>query len=104
MEYAREFEPKLADANRAQPGRGVLIFCGAGWSWRLSELEDFADFYRTGRHRPDDPFGRMEAEGLKEDGTDLMRNIGAFGFMKRNFPPVTEDKWLPEVRGPSYNL
>jgi hypothetical protein len=100
MEYAREFEVRLAAANDAQPGRGVLVFCGDGWAWRLSQLEDFADFYRTGRHRPDDSFGRMEAEEIRRSGIQLMRNIEAFGFMKRHFASITEEEWRPEVRGP----
>jgi hypothetical protein len=104
MEYAREFETRLAAAKEAQPGRGVLVFCGDGWAWHLSQLEDFADFYRTGRHRPDDSFGKMEAEEIQRNGIELIRNIGAFGFVKRHFASVIEEEWLPEVRGPSYRL
>jgi hypothetical protein len=104
MEYAREFETRLAAANEAQPGQGVLVFCGNGWAWRLSELEDFADFYRTGRHRPDDSFGRMEADEIQRNGIELIRNIGAFGFVKRHSVSVTEESWLPDVLGRSYKL
>jgi hypothetical protein len=104
MDYAREFETRLADAKEVQPGRGVLVFCGTGMAWDLSDLEDFADFYRTGRHLPDDLFSRMEAWALKEDGIELMRNIGSFGFVERPVACVTEEKWVPEVRGPLYKF
>jgi hypothetical protein len=50
------FEVRLAAAKAIRPGPGVLVFCGSGFAWRLSDLEDFADFYRTAVHRADDPF------------------------------------------------
>ena len=55
-EYVRDFEPRLAAASGVQPGRGLLVFCGTGMEWHRSHLEDFADCYRTGQHRRDDPF------------------------------------------------
>ncbi len=99
MEYAREFETRLAEANEAQPGRGVLVFCGNGWDWRLTELEDFADFYCSGRHRPYDAFGKMEAEWLRAEGIELRRNIEAFSFVKRPVRCVKEEQFIAKVRG-----
>ena len=101
MEYTREFESRLAVAGETEPGRGVLIFCGNGLDWHVSELEDFADFYRTGHHRPDDPFGKMEAEAIKQEEIEFLRNIAAFGFVKRPTLSVTEEKWIADVRGPA---
>ena len=80
MEYARKFEPRLAEAVKVQPGRGVLVFCGTGMEWHRSELEDFADFYLTRRFRQDDPFAKMEAydEAFTKGSIALHRNIVAF--------------------------
>jgi hypothetical protein len=49
LKYILETEAKLASHVAVQPGRGVLVFCGDGFGWDTSELEDFADFYRLGR-------------------------------------------------------
>ncbi len=100
MEYVLDFEPRLADANTVQPGRGLLVFCGAGMEWHCSELEDFADFYRTGQHRHDDPFAAMEAEFLSKGRIQLRRNIAAFSFMKRPMDSIAVEKWIADVRGP----
>ncbi len=101
MEYTRDFEPRLADASRVQPGRGVLAFCGTEMEWNRSELEDFADFYRNGRHRQDDPFAAMEAASLRAVGESLQRNIAAFCFMKRPMDSTMAKKWVADVRGPA---
>ena len=100
FDYACEFEARLAAAMAARPGRGILAFCGTGWSWHLSELEDFADFYVTGRHRPDDPFSRMEAHGIEGKKIELLRNISAFAFVKRGMERVKPSRCVMPVRGP----
>jgi hypothetical protein len=56
MRYTLEFEEKLDAVQTGSPGSGCLIFCGNGIDWHPSQLENFADFYRTGKHRPDDSF------------------------------------------------
>jgi len=99
MQYTRDFEERLADADKVQTGRGLLVFCGSGMEWHISELEDFADFYLTGNHRQDDPFAKMERESLTKGGIELKRNIGAFGFVKRPMDCITQEKWIANVRG-----
>jgi hypothetical protein len=101
MEYTREFETRLAGASNVQPGRGVLAFCGTGMEWHRSELEDFADFYRNGRHRQDDPFAAMEAAQLRTVGAPLQRNITAFCFLNRPMDSTTGKKWIADLRGPT---
>lgn len=101
MEYTRDFEPRLADASRVQPRRGVLAFCGTEIEWDRSELEDFADFYRNGRHRQDDPFAAMEAASLRTVDEPLRRNIAAFCFLKRPMDSTAGKKWITNVRGPA---
>jgi hypothetical protein len=101
MEYTRDFETRLADADKVQPGRGSLVFCRSGLEWEASELEDFADFYLTGRHRQDDPFAKMEAEALRRGNIELKRNIAAFGLMNRPMNCITEEEWIPDIRGPT---
>jgi hypothetical protein len=41
LDYTRQFETRLAAANTVHAGSGLLVFCGDGSAWHLSELEDF---------------------------------------------------------------
>jgi hypothetical protein len=102
LAYTQDFEARLAAAKRIRKGPGILIFCGNEFAWHRSNLEDFADFYHTGRHRADDPFALMEQHHLKENGVQLARNIDHFGFLKRHIEiPTMAEFYLP-VRGPQF--
>ena len=101
MAYGRQFEERLAAANAVRPGEGVLLVCGTGFEWHLSELEDFADFYRSGTHRADDPFGKMEAHALAEQAIELRRNIGEFAYIERPMNRVSPARWFSKVQGPT---
>jgi hypothetical protein len=83
LDYTMDFETPLAAAQAIKPGHGVLIFCGTGFAWHKSNLEDFADFYLTGTHRGDDAFALMEQHHIKQEKIKLLRNIGHFAFLRR---------------------
>lgn len=83
LDYSLAFEERLAEAKQEVPGPGILVFCGSGFHWRVSDLEDFADFYHSGRHRADDPFARMEQHEVESKRLELQRNIDHFAFLKR---------------------
>jgi hypothetical protein len=82
LDYAQDFETPLQAAQAIKSGPGVLVFCGTGFAWHKSNLEDFADFYRTGIHRSDDLFGPMEAESIKRKKIELLRNISEFAWLR----------------------
>jgi hypothetical protein len=84
LDYAMDFEARLATAKEIKPGPGVLVFCGTGFAWHKSNLEDFADFYLSGVHRGDDPFALMEQHAIKEKKIHLMRNIDHFAYLRRH--------------------
>jgi hypothetical protein len=66
------------------------VFCGTAWGWHRSHLEDFADFYRTGKHREDEAFADMEAADLRSGRKPpLQHNIAGFGFLKRHMDDTT---------------
>jgi hypothetical protein len=100
MFYSRQFEDRLAAANKVRPGDGVLLVCGTGMEWHLSNLEDFVDFYRLGVHRGDDAFAKMEAHDLAERSIELKRNIARFAYIKRPKDHVTHEMWCSDVQGP----
>ena len=80
LDYTRDFETRLAAAKAIKPGPGVLVFCGTGFAWHKSKLEDFADFYLTGVHRGDDAFALMKQHAIKEKKIKLLRNIDHFAY------------------------
>ena len=84
LDYTMDFETRLAAAQAIKPGHGVLIFCGTGFAWHKSNLEDFADFYLTSTHRSDDAFALMEQHHIKQKKIKLLRNIGHFAFLRRH--------------------
>ena len=104
LEYTMEFETRLAAARAIKQGPGVLVFCGTGFAWHRSNLEDFADFYFTGVHRGDDPFGPMEQHHIEKKRLELLRNIDHFGWLRRHIEKPQLEEFHPRVRGPRFFL
>jgi large subunit ribosomal protein L30 len=99
LDYTKEFETRLAAAKAVKPGSGILVFCGTGFAWHKSNLEDFADFYRTGVHRADDPFARMEQHTIKEKKITLLRNIDHFAWLRRHIEVPQMKEFHFPIRG-----
>ena len=83
LEYALDFEVRLADAKTIGRGSGILVFCGNGFAWNRSDLEDFVDFYRSRIHRPDDALALMEQCYIKDEDIHVRRNIDHFACLTR---------------------
>jgi len=81
--YALELEEKIELLTDDERGQYRLLFCGNGTSWRRSDLEDFADFYRRNRHRDDDAFRAMEQYSMGQKGVQLKRTIDGLCFLFR---------------------
>lgn len=102
LEYTMAFEERLAAAKAIKPGPGVLVFCGNGFAWRTSQLEDFADFYHFGFHRADDAFGPMEKHHIERKKIKLLRNVDHFAFLKRPIEEARPQELAFPIRGPSF--
>jgi len=102
LEYTMAFEERLAAAKAIRPGPGILIFCGNGFAWRKSNLENWADFYQLGRHRADDPFGPMEKDHIKKKEIELKRNVDHFAWLQRPFEQARRTGLTFPIRGPSF--
>jgi hypothetical protein len=102
MAYTLETEAKLDAHAKVTPGRCVLVFCGTGFIWHVSELEDFSDFYSHGRHRMDDPFANMEQHSMQERDIKLARTLEGFAALHRHHDAIEPAKWVYPVRGPTY--
>ena len=100
LTYTLETEAKHRDHNAQKPGRAVLVFCGTGFAWDMSELEDFADFYKTESHRRDDPFGVMELYSMGKTGVGLSRSLEGFAALMRKHDEMEPFDWVFPVLGP----
>jgi hypothetical protein len=103
LEYAIEVEEKIssciADIVSASV---VLAFCGDEFKWHKDDLEDFVDFYRTGRYRYDDAFSKMEAHHISEKSIFLTRRISRFAYFGRPNFEITPRTVSWDVRGPRF--
>ncbi len=100
LDYSLAFEERLPEAKQEVPGPGILVFCGSGFHWRVSDLEDFSDFYHSGCHRADDPFARMEQHEIEAQGLSLRRSIDHFSFLKRSTCRAEFTRVYFPVKGP----
>jgi ribosomal protein L30 len=102
LEYTMAFEERLAVAKIIRSGPGILVFCGNGFAWRRSNLEDWADFYHLGKHRTDDPFGPMERHHIEKEGITLKRNVDHFAWLQRPFEQARKTGLTFPIRGPIF--
>jgi large subunit ribosomal protein L30 len=102
LDYTMAFEERLAAAKTIRPGPGILVFCGNGFAWRRSNLEDWADFYHLGRHRADDPFAPMERHHIEQKGITLKRNVDHFAWLQRPFERARRTGLTFPIRGPVF--
>jgi hypothetical protein len=77
----------------------VLVFCGTGFAWHKSNLENFVDFYQTGGHRSDDLFGLMEPDSIKRKEIELLRNISYSTWLRRRIEIARREEFVFPVRG-----
>jgi hypothetical protein len=85
LEYTRELERKIRECGLTgyENTLFILAFCGAGFEWHEDQLEDFVQFYRSGRHRSEDPFAKVEAHFMQQENIVLERSVMRFACMKR---------------------
>jgi hypothetical protein len=103
LEYSVQTEEKIKTAGaEVRDDIFVLWFCVRPPSWNRSHLEDFVAFYRSGVHRYDDAFGKMEKHYIESKNIELDRSIHDFVLLERNdldvkwrkiFWKVTPPKW-----------
>jgi hypothetical protein len=103
LEYTLEIEQKIRESGL----RGridtifVLVFCGTGFDWHESQLEDFADFYRNRRYRQDDSFAKMEAHFIVEKKLVLERTVTCFAYLERKKTAILPSVMHWNIRGPA---
>ena len=94
-----EVEVKAALLTVEERGPVRLLFCSAG-EWREDDLEDFADFYRTGNFREDDWAQNAVARYMAERGLSFTRVLSGFCYLERRHDEVEARRLKLDVRGP----
>jgi hypothetical protein len=100
LDYTLALERKVAALPKTSAVTVRMVFCGDRIRWTRDQLEDFADFYRTGIFRPDDPLRKLQAHFLTEKGLVLERTIHGFCYMKRAPLDLRSSSFMMDVRGP----
>jgi hypothetical protein len=94
-----EVEAKAALLTVQERGPVRLLFCSAG-EWHKDDLEDFADFYRTGNFREDDWAQNAVARYMAERGLSFTRVLSGFCYLERRHEEVEARRLQLDVRGP----
>lgn len=101
LEYALELEQKIhACKLAAEKTVFVLALCGEGFHWDQEQLEDFAAFYTTGFHRPDDPFSKAEAKHIEQKKIMIAKSITRFACMWRTQGEIHHKRLNWHVQSP----
>ena len=100
LEYTVELEEKIHNYEAGNRTFFVMVLCGDGFDWRLDKLEDFADFYTTGRYNPDDPFRKMEIFDIEMKQIKFQKNITAFCYLERPKTEAKMEKLICPIQGP----
>lgn len=93
-----ELERKVALLSDVERGGVRLLFCSNG-SWQEDDLEDFADFYRTGHFRPDDPLSNATRRYIEDEGVEFLRNLDGFSYISRSHESDSYDEFTFHVHG-----
>lgn len=85
-----------------QRGPVWLLFCSTGFEWHQDELEDFADFYRTGNHRADDWLRNAADRYMHDEGIKFSQSLSGFHYLARSHDEVSAHAFSIDVTGPRF--
>jgi len=102
LEYALELESKIKECGLTHQENTlfILALCGEGFYWHEDELQDFVQFYRTGRHRSDDTLAKVETNYIREEKIVLDRTVSRFACMRRRQGEIFQTRLNWNVRPP----
>lgn len=83
LEYVVELETKAQGYDRSDESTFAMTYCGRPFDWDITQLEDFVQYYFSGKHRPDDPFAAMEQHAINEKKMTLRRFVSLFYYLQR---------------------
>lgn len=99
VQRALELEAKIAFLTEAEHGPVRLLLCNDG-AWHEDDLEDFADYYFSGRFRADDWAQNAVARYTADRNQTFARSIAGFCYVERRQDEVFARRFKVDVRGP----
>ena len=96
-----EVESKSALIPANERGPVWLLFCSDRSAWHADDLEDFADFYRTGSFREDDWARNAVARYMEEEGHQFAGTLAGFHYLGRRHDECKVDLQFA-VQGPRF--
>jgi len=100
VQRATELEAKISLLTEQERGPVRLLLCSEG-SWHEGDLEDFADFYRTGQFRADDWAQNAIGRYMHERSISFNGSITGFCYLERRHEEVVARNFTVDVRGPA---
>jgi hypothetical protein len=100
VQRAIELEAKIALLKDVEHGPVRLLLCSEG-AWHADDLEDFADFYRTGSFRDDDWAQNAIQHYMSERSLSFNHSIAGFCYLERRQEAVAARTFTLDVRGPA---
>lgn len=97
-----EVEERCTVIPETEKGPVWLVFCSTGVAWSPDELEDFADFYRTGKHREDDWMRNAADRYMREEGIRFGCLLAGFCYLGRKHDEVSAHDFRKQVSGPNF--
>jgi hypothetical protein len=97
-----EVEARAALIPDGLKGPVSLLFCSTGFDWHRDELEDFADYYRAGKPRTDDPLSNATDRYMRDDGLSFSRSLSGFHYLGRKRKEASAHCFTLNVAGPSF--
>lgn len=95
-----ETEARAALIPDAERGPVTLVFCSTGFAWHRDDLEDFADYYRSGKFRQDDWSRAAICRYMGEQKLSFARSLAGFHYLARKHEDVDATEFFVCVRGP----
>ena len=96
-----EAEQKVALLGEGERGPVRLLLCSNG-AFHKDDLEDFADFYVTGRFRQDDWSRNAVARYMQEEESSFAQSLAGFCFLERPWDEALATDLAINVRGPAF--
>lgn len=97
---AAEIEAKADELSDHEQAPVTLLFCGNGRAWDVDTLENFADFYRSGRFHRDDWAANMLMRYMVKGKIEFKRRLAGFHYLEMKPFEVEPCEYIMYVRGP----
>lgn len=84
IDYTKDLEDKIDEYNKPDDGYYFMVFCGNNFDWTKDELEDFVEYYLTGKATYWDHLREMSDYYITNKDIHFQHNIDNFTILFRD--------------------